>query len=147
MYFLPFDALRAVSHLTPVGNPAPPLPFSPELFSSSVIGDSEPREEGMELLLTDWTFGTEELSSYSRFAREGETTPELLLHPLDAARLDLAEGNKVSLQLGGGELVLQLGIASNMATGVIVVPRHRQVKWQIVKQWPTIVPDDRIRKG
>ena len=123
-----------------------PREVSKDLFSSSEIGDSGPREAGMELVLTDWIFGTEELSAYSRFAREGETTPELLLHPLDAARLDLAEGNKVSLQLGGGELVLQLGIASNMATGVIVVPRHRQVKWQIVKQWPTIVPDDRIRK-
>jgi NADH-quinone oxidoreductase subunit G len=100
----------------------------------------------MELVLTDWTFGTEELSAYSRFARKGETTPKLFLHPNDAQRLGLAAEDRVALHLDGGELALQLGIASNMASGVIILPRHRQVKWQKLKQWSTMVPDDHIRK-
>ena len=123
---------------------------SPEIskdhFSSSKIGDPGSRKEGLELVLTDWTFGTEELSTYSRFARQGETAPRLFLHHDDAARLGLAEGEKVALDLEGGEVLLELGVASNMATGVIIVPRHRQVKWQKLKRWPTIVPDDRIRR-
>jgi NADH-quinone oxidoreductase subunit G len=124
-----------------------PPEVSNDLFSTSEIGESRPREAGMELVLTEWTFGTEELSSYSRYAREGETTPEFFLHPHDAARCHLADGDKVALQFDEGELVLQLGINSNMATGMIVVPRHRRVKWQKLKQWPAIVPDDHIRKA
>jgi NADH-quinone oxidoreductase subunit G len=116
-------------------------------FSFSKIGEPELRKEGLELVLTDRTFGTEELSAYSRFARQGETTPRLFLHPEDAARLGLEEGEKTALYLEGGEVVFELGIVPNMASGVIVVPRHRQLRWQKLKQWPTIVPDDRIRKS
>jgi NADH-quinone oxidoreductase subunit G len=123
---------------------------SPEIskndFSFTKISNFGARNGGMELVLTDWTFGTEELSAYSRFARKGETTPKLFLHPNDAQRLGLAAEDRVALHLDGGELALQLGIASNMASGVIILPRHRQVKWQKLKQWSTMVPDDHIRK-
>ena len=108
--------------------------------------EARPGKEGLELLLTHWTFGTEELSAYSGPAREGETIPVLSMHADDASRLNLADRDRVSLRLDGGELVLELGIAANMAPGVIVLPRHRQLEWRKLKQWPTFVPDDRIRK-
>ena len=81
-----------------------------------------------------------------RPAREGETIPVLSMHADDASRLNLADRDRVSLRLDGGELVLELGIAANMAPGVIVLPRHRQLEWRKLKEWPTFVPDDRIRK-
>ena len=108
--------------------------------------EARPGKEGLELLLTHWTFGTEELSAYSSPAREGETIPVLLMHADDASRLNLADRDRVALRLDGGEVVLELGIAANMAPGVIVLPRHRQLRWWKLKQWPAFVPDDRIRK-
>ncbi|MBI4772981.1 MAG: NADH-quinone oxidoreductase subunit NuoG [Deltaproteobacteria bacterium] len=131
---------------SPNGDRFVPREISKDDFSFSRIGDIESGGEGMELVLTDWTFGTEELSSYSRIARRGESTPTLFLHPDDAARLGLMEGDKVALRLDGGEVVFQLGIGSSMAVGVVVAPRHRQVEWRNLTDWPAFVPDDRIHK-
>jgi NADH-quinone oxidoreductase subunit G len=108
------------------------------------IDQPRPRKSGLELILSDSTFGTEELSAYSRFARQGETSPELFMHPDDAARLGLAAGDKVAIRTDTEDVVFELALASNMAAGVIVAPRHRRVEWQKLKQWPMIVPDDRI---
>ena len=131
----------------PDGNRFVPPEVSRDDFFPPRIGDPGARKEGgLELVLTEWTFGTEELSAYSRFAREGEAEPRMLLHPHDAARLGLAEGDTAALHLEGGELVLQVHIASNMAPGVVIVPRHCRVAWQKLKQWPAILPDDHIRK-
>ncbi|MCB2189825.1 MAG: NADH-quinone oxidoreductase subunit NuoG [Deltaproteobacteria bacterium] len=106
----------------------------------------QPAREGLELLLTHWTFGTEELSAYSRPAREGETMPTLTMHPWDAGRLALVHGDRNSLRMGGGELALDLAVASNMAEGTILLPRHRQVEWRKLKTWPVFLPESCIRK-
>ncbi|MEJ2726592.1 MAG: molybdopterin-dependent oxidoreductase, partial [Deltaproteobacteria bacterium] len=123
-----------------------PEEISRDHFFTTQIDQSQPRKPGLELVLSDRTFGTEELSAYSRFARQGETPPRFFMHSDDAARLGLTEGEKTALYLERGEVVLELGIVSNMAAGVIVVPRHREVRWQKLEQCPAIVPDDRIRK-
>jgi NADH-quinone oxidoreductase subunit G len=129
------------------GNRFVPREVTEDDFYSARIADPGARKAGeLELVLTDWTFGTEELSAYSRFAREGEVEPSMLLHPHDAARLGLAEGDTAALDLEGGELVLPLRITSNMPPGAIIVPRHCRVTWQRLKQWPATVPDDHIRK-
>jgi len=104
------------------------------------------RKEGLELIFTHWTFGTEELSAYSRPARQGETVPTLMMHPDDAARLKLADKDRIRLLSDDGELVLELGIAGNMAPGVIIIPRHRRLNWRQFKQWPAFLPDDCIQK-
>ncbi len=119
---------------------------APDKLFSSKITPTEPREKGMEVLFVDWTFGTEELSGYSRIAQEGETPPKLVLHPDDAARLGLVEGEKAALRFDAGETILEVGIATNMASGVIVVPGHRLLERQVSAQQPTLVPDNRIRK-
>ncbi|MCF8129494.1 MAG: NADH-quinone oxidoreductase subunit NuoG [Deltaproteobacteria bacterium] len=100
----------------------------------------------LELLLTHRTFGTEELSAHSRPAIKGESTPKLMMHPEDAGRLKLADKDRIALSLDRGEVVVELQIASNMARGVIILPRHRRLEWQKLKQWPAVVPDDGIRK-
>ena len=42
----------------------------------------------LELLLVDWTFGTEELAGYSDILREVETAPVLCMHPGMPRNLD-----------------------------------------------------------
>ncbi|EFK08618.1 NADH dehydrogenase (quinone), G subunit [delta proteobacterium NaphS2] len=105
-----------------------------------------PQTEGLELLLTHWTFGTEELSAHSRPASEGEPAPKLMMHPENAGRLNLAHKDRIALSLDRGEVVVELEIASNMARGVIILPRHRRLEWRKLKQWPAMLPDESIRK-
>jgi anaerobic selenocysteine-containing dehydrogenase len=94
----------------------------------------------------DWTFGTEELSSYSRFIPQVEKTPCLMMPAADAARLGLNEKDRVAVDFEGGTLEVGLSIMENMAPGVILLPRHRQLVWQKMKDIPARVPVERIRK-
>lgn len=107
---------------------------------------SEPPKAGLELLLTHWTFGTEALSAYSRHTHKGEAAPLVMMHPDDAARLNLTDQDKVGLHLDNGEVVLNLSVSSNVAPGVLVLPRHRRINWQQHPAFPSFIPDHRIRK-
>jgi len=118
---------------------------SEDTFSSEP-GLPFPRKEGMELLMVDCTFGTEELSCYSRFTARAERAPRFQMHPDDASRLGLAEGDRVAIALNGDEFSLELSLAPAMAAGVIIAPRYRQVRWQILKLGPNIITDQQIRK-
>ena len=102
--------------------------------------------EGMEILPVDRTFGTEELSCYSRFTAQAESPPRLQMHPDDASRLGLADGERIAIALNGDELSLELSVVPHMAAGVILVPRHRQIVWQKLKQGPNTVGDHQIFK-
>ncbi len=123
-----------------------PGEISKETLFTTKIAPPQLPEPGMELILTDCTFGTEELSAYSRYAREGETSPRLFMHPDDARRLGLAGGEKVALGTDGENIVFELALASNMAPGVIVALRHRQVEWRKLKKWPIVFADEHIRR-
>jgi NADH-quinone oxidoreductase subunit G len=100
----------------------------------------------LELLLVDWTFGTEELSSYSQFIQPVEKIPCLLMHAEDAGRLGVNDKDRVVIHLDGGPLEVGLGIVENMSPGVIILPRHRQLAWQKMKDIPARIPVERIRK-
>ncbi len=89
----------------------------------------------LELLLVDQTFGTEELASYSRHIEAVEETPRLLMHPGEADKMGLGAGDRVALRLPGGELRLALQVAENMAPGVMVLPRHRQLNWRLAPDY------------
>jgi NADH-quinone oxidoreductase subunit G len=115
-------------------------------FLSAKIDEPQKRKPGLELVLTDWTFGTEELSAYSRFARQGEISPKLFMHPDDAQRLGFSGGETVALQGDGQDVVFELALAPNMAAGMIFAPRHRGGEWRKLKPWPTVSWEERIRK-
>ena len=100
----------------------------------------------LELLLVDATFGTEELSDYSHIVRQAQKPPVLLMHAQDASRLDLPSGTTVSVTLPDGDLSLPLQVHANMASGVIVIPRHRQLNWHKLNGRPVMIPEAGLRK-
>jgi len=93
----------------------------------------------LELLLVDLTFGTEELASYSKHIQPAEEPPRLRMHPADAAKLGLSSGDRVALRLPGGTLEVDLQVAGNMAPGVLVLPRHRQLNWRLAPDYQVMV--------
>ena len=110
---------------------------------------SETKREGdnkLELLVTDWTFGTEELSTYSEYIQKVEKEPFLLMHPKDASRTGLKDKERITLHLDRGPLEVELRVADNVAPGVIILPKHRQLRWQQIGRRPLKVGIERIRK-
>jgi NADH-quinone oxidoreductase subunit G len=91
------------------------------------------QEAGFDVHLVEWSFGTEELSGFSPYARRAEKEPQLVMHQQDAFQLGLSGGDTVTLHLPGGALKVALVTAANMARGVIVLPRHRLLDWQKVQ--------------
>ena len=109
--------------------------------------DKDGRGDGnLELLLVDSTFGTEELSGYSACLQALEPEPTLSMHPSEASRLSLVDGDMVSITTPGGKLEAKLTAAENMATGVLVVPRHRKLSWQIFEPGRMRINREHIKK-
>jgi NADH-quinone oxidoreductase subunit G len=100
----------------------------------------------LELLLVDWTFETEELSAFSKYIRQVEREPVLLMHAKDGVRMKLGHQDKVVFRWDGGSLEVKLSLSERMAQGVIVLPRHRQLKWQKLKELPERIPLKSIEK-
>jgi NADH-quinone oxidoreductase subunit G len=138
-----YDAPSEGFRLLPDQSKEQPFSPPPSPFSSSGEGVNS---NSLELLLVDWTFGTEELSGYSRFIQQVEQPPCLMMHGEDAARLSLNDKDRVVVNLEGGTLEVGLSIVKNMASGVIILPRHRQLAWQKLKDISARVPVERIRK-
>ena len=136
------------------GSPPPdglrllPQAGGPPVFSLEEInrGVDPVPDDHLELLLGYKTFGTEELAAYSPYIQKAEEAPRLLLSAQDAAKLGLAAGEQVILRLPGGPLTLELAVAENMAPGVLVLPRHRQLDWQKLPAGPALVPANAIEK-
>jgi NADH-quinone oxidoreductase subunit G len=108
----------------------------------------KPAEQGesLELILVDWTFGTEELSALSACLRELEPEPAVIIQTSEAQSLDLIDGDQVSIQTESGNLEAKLKVAENMAAGVLVVPRHRKISWQIFETGMIRIGREQIKK-
>ncbi|MCL4502276.1 MAG: NADH-quinone oxidoreductase subunit NuoG [Deltaproteobacteria bacterium] len=117
-----------------------------DLTLTEALQPVAPLSNHLELLLVDSTFGTEELASYSRYIHPVEEHPHLHLHPEDAAKLGLQPGDQVALRLPGGELRVPLAVAENMAPGVMILPRHRQLNWRLVPDYQVWVAASDIVK-
>ena len=78
----------------------------------------------------DWIFGTEELSAHSECLQELEAEPAVYMHTDEAKGLGLNDASRVVIQTEEGGVVVKLKVVENMATGVLVVPRHRKLAWQ-----------------
>ncbi len=115
-------------------------------FTAAPAPPEEPPAAQAELLLVDWTFGTEELASYAPVLREAEGEPVLCLHPQDAARSGLAAGNRAAVHLPKGSLAVTVKLAENMAPGVMVLPRHRRLDWRKLAGTRVYLPPHLIAK-
>jgi NADH-quinone oxidoreductase subunit G len=108
---------------------------------------SEPAPaDNVELLFVDWTFGTEELASYSDILRQAENVPVLALHPEDAAKSGLRDGNRATLHLPKGSFAVQVQVTDAMAKGVAVLPRHRQLDWRKLQESPVFLTPQHLDK-
>ena len=87
----------------------------------------------MELITVDWTFGTEELSVRSPYLRQMEREPCLFLSKIDAAQLGISNGDRTTVRLDAGTIEVHASVVENMASGIIVLPRHHRLDWQHLK--------------
>jgi NADH-quinone oxidoreductase subunit G len=121
----------------------------PELAAPSAapVPASPQPGEGLELLLVERTFGTEELSAGSAPLQKVEEPPYFLLHPDAASRLGLKQGDRIAPDVGKGEVTAELRLAKTMAPGVAILPRHRALEWQkILAETPVFIEPQGIRK-
>ena len=85
-----------------------------------------------EILLTERTFGTEELSSYSPCLETLEDDPFASLHRRDAEALGIRDGDRIGIRTGNVTVKLAARVTDHMAPGVVVVPRLRRLPWQVL---------------
>ena len=114
--------------------------------SSEPTGGGSGSDDDLELIAVERTFGTEELSAYSACLTDLEEGPGIFICQTDAEKLNLIEGDRVSLELDGGKLEANLRIADNMAAGTLVISRHKDLDWQKMGTGRTLVRIDQIRK-
>ncbi|MGD8341979.1 MAG: NADH-quinone oxidoreductase subunit NuoG, partial [Desulfobacterales bacterium] len=100
----------------------------------------------LEVLVAEHTFGTEELSAYSACLQQLAGTPCICMHSTDAQQLNLNDGDPVAAKLNGGAIEARLQVADNMASGILIIPRHPDLGWQKVNTGRTWVHQDQIRK-
>jgi NADH-quinone oxidoreductase subunit G len=117
-----------------------------ERQNAFAIDKAAARDKSLALMLVDWTFGTEELSSYAACLQELESDPWATMHSGDAADLGLNAGDRIRIETDSGSLELILRVADSMAAGVLVVPRHRRLNWQNLGSGKVVISTERINK-
>jgi NADH-quinone oxidoreductase subunit G len=118
-------------------------------FMSDLSGQSEDQQgdsEKLKLVYSDLTFGTETLASQSECLQQLEPEPAILMHSSEAIATGLTDGDLISIQTESGKLEAKLKVAENMAAGVLVVPRHRNLFWQIFESGKFSIKRDQIKK-
>ena len=85
----------------------------------------ETAPDEFEVVVTERTFETEELSGYSACLHALHEPPFVGLHPRDAAALGLREGDRAALRTPSGPVGLSVRCFADMAPGVVVIPRLR----------------------
>jgi NADH-quinone oxidoreductase subunit G len=110
------------------------------------IDKSGTRDSGLELILVEQTFGTEELSTYASCLQELEPEPCATLHTRDADALQLQNGDRIDIETDSGSLEILLRVTDNMASGILLVPRHHKLEWQNLGTGRVVVRKERIIK-
>lgn len=100
-----------------------------------------------ELLLVEAVFGTEALSRTAPWLQKLEAEPVLLMHPEEAARRNLKDGDRCELATDTGMLTVPVQVSENTAPATFVLPRSRRHRWQIFPRLRTGLDTIRIRKS
>ena len=114
---------------------------------AAALIDDRAADERLRLVIVDWTFGTEELSGYSACLDTVVPSPVLFMHGEDAERLGLADGEPVVLTTETGSVTVALRVVDNMRAGMLILPRHHRLDWQLLGGGPIWIAADRIRKA
>jgi|WetSurMetagenome_2_1015567.scaffolds.fasta_scaffold00417_11 NADH-quinone oxidoreductase subunit G len=131
----PIDGIRC---LPEVADPAVP--------AGAAGARGQGAADQLQLLLVDSLFGTEELVQYSDVIQKLEDEPRVCMHADDAVRFGLVDGDRVVMHLEGGPLEVGVNLSDDMVPGILVLPRHRKLAWQKVKDFTIPVPFDSIEK-
>jgi NADH-quinone oxidoreductase subunit G len=139
------------SRMTAVPEPPEGVRLLPEAqsasdFAARVEPAAAPPPDQMELLLVDWTFGTEELAGYSDILRQAESAPVLTLHPQDAMKSGIEDGDRAAIHLPKGPMTVMVKLSDTMAPGVMVLPRHRQLDWRKLSETPVFLTPQHLNK-
>ena len=87
------------------------------------------------------------LAARSECLQELEPEPAVMMHPREAASLGLIDGDLISIQTENGRFDAKLKAAENMASGVLVIPRHRKLAWQIFETGTQSIAYEQIKKA
>ena len=107
--------------------------------------ESDSSADAVVLLLVDWTFGTETLSAMAPALTRVEAAPVACMHPETIARLGLAEGKAVTVSMNGSRLTVPMQAEPRMAPGVMVVPRHHLLEWQIFGETRIVLENAQLK--
>jgi NADH-quinone oxidoreductase subunit G len=122
----------------------PDLRFTTDFSSPSEAHQGS--SGNLRIIFTDLTFGTEVLSASSECLWELEPEPAVIMHTSEAQSLDLVDGDSVSIQTQSGNFEAKLKVVKNMAGGVLVVPRHRKITWQVFETGESSIDRDQIKR-
>ena len=64
----------------------------------------------------------------------------------DAEKLNLAAGDRVAVELESGTLEASIHLKENMAAGMLIIPRHKNLGWQKMNSGQTRIRPDQISK-
>ncbi|MCU0591844.1 MAG: molybdopterin-dependent oxidoreductase, partial [Desulfobacterales bacterium] len=103
---------------------------SAERFKSVLPHAPAAEPDDLEVILTERTFGTEELSSYSACLETLEEEPFAGLSPNDAENLGIRDGERITIRTEDGAVGLVARVCGNMAAGTVMIPRLRRLPWQ-----------------
>ena len=141
-----FKALPDVAQIPPQGTRFFQASNFQKRFEGQQPTGSSTNTGRLEVLVTEHTFGTEELSGYSACLQELARAPSIYMHSTNAQQLNLCDGDQVVVQLNGGAIEARLQVVDNMASGILIIPRHPDLGWQKMSTGRNVIQPDQIRK-
>jgi hypothetical protein len=112
---------------------------TPETDGEMMLDDS------IVLMLVDRTFGTEPLSAMAPALRQIEQPPVAAMNPDSLALLGGKSGATITVSVHGGQLTLPVAADPAVAPGMLVVPRHHRLAWQVGGETRLAVQVSRIK--
>ncbi len=120
---------------------------NPVSQTSSRAAAADAGRDTITLLMVDWTLGTEALSSQAVALTESEQNPAARMHPRELEAMGLAHGQTIAITTDKGRIALPLLADDRMAGGVLLIPRHHQLDWQVLGATRLEMDRDRISAG
>jgi len=104
--------------------------------------------DGIHLLFTEQTFGTEELSACSPCLNARAPEPEALLHPDDAARMGIGTGDPLRIQIAPERAIaVRAAVCGGTCPGVIILPRRDDLAGQRAGRRHPVIPRSAVTRG